>query len=121
MCVAAALGGKGDRRGLPVPIQGEAVMLHRPACQVQAAARQMARLGADRIRITAGWSVLAPDPTSRRMPDFNPGNPDAYPQHQWSRIDHAVKASTRAGLDVQLDIAFWAPRWAVERKRKARR
>src|SRR5688572_11947912 len=121
MLVAAAFGGNGDTRALPITVQDDAIMLHRPPSQVQAAARTMARLGADRIRITAGWSVLAPDPTSRRMPDFNPGNPDAYPQEQWSRLDHAVKASTRAGLDVQLDIAFWAPRWAVERKRKARR
>jgi len=119
--VSTALGGSGDARALPVTMQDDAIMLHRTPAQVQAATRRMARLGVDRVRLTAGWNVLAPDPLSKKKPQFNAADPDAYPQEQWSRLDAAVRAVTAAGLDPQIDVAFWAPRWAVERKRRARR
>jgi hypothetical protein len=121
LIVSAALGGSGDARPLPVTIQDDTIMLHRSPAYVRSTARRMARVGADRLRLTAGWSVLAPDPTARKMPQFNAADPDQYPAEPWSRLDRAVKAATSAGLDVQIDVAFMAPRWAVERKRKARR
>jgi hypothetical protein len=121
MLVSAALGGGGDARPLPVTVQDDAVMLHQSPAYVQSAARRMERLGVERVRLTAGWSALAPEPNAKRMPRFNPANPDEYPREPWSQLDRAVKAVTSAGLDVQIDIAFWAPRWAVQRKRRARR
>lgn len=121
LLVSTALGGSGDARALPVTMQDDAIMLHRTPAQVQGAARRMASLGVDRVRLTAGWSALAPKPTARKKPEFNAGNPDAYPREPWSRLDQAVKAVAAAGLDLQIDVAFWAPRWAVERKRRARR
>ena len=90
-------------------------MLHRTPAQVEATARRMASLGADRLRITAGWSALAPRKHAKRMPRFNAWNSDAYPREPWLRLDHAVKSATAAGLDVQIDVAFFAPRWAVKR------
>ena len=119
MLVSAALGGSGDARPLPVTMQDDALMLHGSVSSVRSTARRMAKVGADRVRLTAGWSVIAPDPTARQMPHFNPADPDQYPH--WSRLDRAVKASTSAGLDVQIDLAFYAPRWAVQRKRRASR
>lgn len=90
-------------------------MLHRPPAQVRTVARQMAQLGADRVRITAGWSVLAPAPRSRRKPRgaFKADDSRTYDQERWRALDTAVKATVEAGLKPQLDIAFWAPRWAV--------
>jgi len=64
----------------------------------------MARLGVDRVRLTAGWNVLAPDPLSKKKPQFNGADPNAYPQDQWSRLDRAVRAVTTAGLDPQIDV-----------------
>lgn len=121
MLVSAALGGSGDARPLPVTVQDDAVMLYGPSAPVRSAARRMARLGADRVRLTASWYALAPDPTAKRMPHFNPRDPDQYPHEPWSRLDRAVKAATSAGLDTQIDVAFYAPRWGVQRTRKARR
>jgi len=122
MLVAASLGGGGDARPLPVTVQDDAVMLHSPPAQVEAAARRMAGLGADRVRLTAGWSSLAPEPRSKRMPEFNPANPEAYPREPWTRLDRAVKAVTNVGLQPQIDVAFFAPRWVVRRRgRVARR
>ena len=90
-------------------------MLHRSPTQVQEAARRMASLGVDRVRLTASWSDLSPESGSKRMPQFNPANSDEYPREPWSRLDRAVKAVTSAGLDPQIDVAFFAPRWAVGR------
>ncbi|HYI99013.1 MAG TPA: hypothetical protein VEX36_04950 [Thermoleophilaceae bacterium] len=115
MLVTAALGGGADTRALPVTVQDDAIMLHRPPNQVTAAARRMATLGVDRVRLTAGWSALAPDMHSRRAPDFGARRSERYPREPWSRLDRAVKAVTTAGLEPQIDIAFFAPRWATKR------
>ena len=106
---------------MPVTVQDDALMLHKPPAIVQATARRMARLGADRVRITASWSSLAPEPRATERPEFNPGNPADYPREPWSRLDRAVKAATAAGLEPQIDVAFFAPRWAVARRIRERR
>ena len=117
--VALLLAGSGaGARNVETTIQDDALMLHRPEQQVRDYARQMAELGADRVRITASWSALAPEPRSRRKPggDFDAERSKTYPEPGWIRLDRAVRAAAGAGLQVQLDIAFWAPRWAVARR-----
>ena len=113
--VYAALGGGPEARTLPVTVQDDALMLHRAPAQVRGTARHMASLGVDRVRLTAGWSALAPRANRRRPPRFDAANPDAYPQEPWARLDRAVKAVTEAGMEPQVDVAFFAPRWAVAR------
>ena len=99
-------------------IQDDAILLHRSESQVRRALRQMDELGADRVRITAGWSALAPSPRSRQMPGkpFDPGDSRSYPDAGWDQLDRAVRAADDTGLKVQLDVAFWAPRWAVAKR-----
>lgn len=98
-------------------LQDDAQFLHRPPAQVRASARRMAELGADRLRVTAGWSVISPKPRSRRVPGppFDASDSASYPRGRWTALDTAVKAAGAAGLKVQIDVAFWAPRWAVGR------
>ena len=78
-------------------------------------ARTIAALGVDRVRLTAGWSAIAPSPRDRAKPGFDATNPAAYPRGAWDRLDTAVDAARAAGLKVMLDIGFWAPRWAVRK------
>ena len=120
MLVSAALGG-GETRALPVTVQDDALMLHKPPAEVHETANRLARLGADRIRVTAGWSSLAPKPRARRMPRFDATRSDDYPREPWIRLDRAVKAAVGAGLEPQLDIAFFAPRWAARRREQPSR
>ncbi len=75
--------------------------------------RHLRSLGVDRVRLNAGWSSIAPDPDSLMRPDLVLSNPDAYPRANWRRLDRAVRAANDAGLQVMIDIAFWAPRWAT--------
>ena len=110
-------GSPAGARHLESTIQDDALLLHSPPALVQQVARRMADLGVDRVRITAGWSALAPRPRgfTRPGPPFDPADSSTYPSEPWVRLDRAVKAADDAGLAVQLDVAFWAPRWAVQR------
>jgi hypothetical protein len=76
---------------------------------------QIAQEGGSYVRLTAGWSGLAPSPRSKTKPDapFDASDSGTYPADGFRRLDTAVKAAAQAGLRVQMDVAFWAPRWAV--------
>jgi hypothetical protein len=60
-------------------LQDDAVLLHSDDAGVRAALAQIKSLGVDRVRLTAGWSVIAPKPGSDQPPDFDAGDPAAYP------------------------------------------
>jgi hypothetical protein len=101
---------------LETTIQDDALFLHRPAEKVREHAATVAGLGADRVRITAGWSALAPEPRARTVPGdgFDLSDSRTY-SDRFETLDRAVKAITSEGVKVQIDLAFWAPRWAVQR------
>jgi hypothetical protein len=115
LLVASSFGGVGVAHRMEVTVQDDALFLHRPPGDVLRTARRLAALGADRIRLTAGWSALAPAARSRRRPAFDATKPDQYDAGPFRSLDTAVKAARIAGLDVQIDLGFWAPRWAVAR------
>ena len=96
-------------------MQDDALMLFRSPAEVRRTARTLALLGVDRVRLTAGWSRIAPDPQSPRRPDFDAADPAAYPPEGWRRVERAVHEVEQAGMKPMVDLAFWAPRWAVRR------
>ncbi|HEU4979528.1 MAG TPA: alpha-amylase family protein [Solirubrobacteraceae bacterium] len=95
-------------------LQDDAVLLHSDDAGVKAAMAQIKALGVDRVRLTAGWSVIAPKPDSDTRPDFDATDPGAYPSGAWRNLDRAVQDAHDAGLKVMIDIAFWAPHWATQ-------
>src|SRR3954470_9554296 len=100
--VALLLAGSGlGPPGMETTIQDDATLLHRSDAEVRQAARQIAELGADRVRITAGWSVLAPSPRKRRRPGapFDPRDSRTYPEAGFEALDRAVRAVHSAGMD----------------------
>jgi hypothetical protein len=99
--------------GNPTILQDDAELLHRSTARVRADMRTLRRLGVDWVRLTAGWSVIAPAPGARRAPHFDATDPAAYPPGAWAQLDRAVRLARAAGLQVLIDIAFWAPRWAT--------
>jgi hypothetical protein len=116
LVLAQGMGGIGTAHPMEVTVQDDALFLHQQPAAVQRTAKRLAALGADRIRITAGWSALAPSPRSRRKPaGFDATKPDQYQAGPLRALDTAVKTATAAGLNVQIDLGFWAPRWAVAR------
>ena len=98
-----------------VVVQDDAELLHRSTSEVRRTLRALKRAGTHRVRITAGWSALAPDPQARRRPRFDERDSRRYARDPIARLDRAIVLARAAGLEVQLDLAFWAPRWAVAR------
>lgn len=97
-------------------LQDDAALLHQPDDQIRANMQKLVDLGVDRVRLTAGWSVLAPNADSRTRPEnFDAADPNAYPDPWgfWASLDRAVRMANEAGLQVMIDVAFWAPLWAT--------
>jgi hypothetical protein len=110
--------GAAERPRQPHPVetivQDDAVMLHRPR-EVRTWVERMRTLGVDSVRITAGWSALAPRPGQRQRPAFHATDSRDYPKAGFEQLDRAIRESVRGGLKPMLDLAFFAPRWGVQR------
>lgn len=114
--VALILAGTGaGTKYMETVVQDDAQFLHRSPAAVNSSARRLAELGATRVRLTAGWSALAPSPTRKEVPPapFDASNSRTYPEGAFTTLDTAVKAAASNDVDVMIDLAFWAPRWAV--------
>lgn len=114
--VALVLAGTGaGTKYMETVVQDDAQFLHRSPAAVDQSARRLHDLGATRLRLTAGWSAIAPRPTARKAPPapFDASDSKTYPKDAFTALDTAVKAATRHDLKVMIDLAFWAPRWAV--------
>jgi hypothetical protein len=94
-------------------VQDDTQLLHRSDAEVDASMAQLAEMGVDRVRLTAGWSVIAPDADAATRPAFDESDPGAYPAHAWDKLDRAVRDAAAHDLEVDIDIAFWAPLWAT--------
>jgi hypothetical protein len=88
------------------------VVFNSPQGATQALAR-MKGLGADRVRVSLFWRVVAPAAASQERPAFDSSDPAAYPPGLWDRYDHIVRVSHAMGLKLNLNITSPAPSWAT--------
>jgi hypothetical protein len=101
--------------GLETVLQDDAQLLHRPEDQLRRSLQEMRLLGVDRIRVTAGWSVLTHDPDAESRPaDFDATDPAAYEQDRWRNLDRLLILAREYGFKTMIDIGFWAPKWASD-------
>jgi hypothetical protein len=106
---------------LPTIVQDDAQLLHRSDEQTRESLRTLKELGVDVVRVTAGWSVLTRDAdASIAPPGFDAADPAAYDQRRFRSLDRVVRMADELGLEVMLDLAFWAPRWATTAAAPAR-
>ncbi|MDP2711198.1 MAG: cellulase family glycosylhydrolase [Solirubrobacteraceae bacterium] len=96
-------------------VQDDAELLHRSPARIAATFDDMRDIGVDWVRVTAGWSVIAPEPLAIRRPAFDARDHEAYPPDAWSKLDRVYELAHARGMRTAIDIAFWAPRWAVAR------
>jgi hypothetical protein len=100
--------------GLETVIQDDRLLLHQPREEVARAMAEIRALGADRVRLTANWSSLAPQPDELKKPEgLDLADPAAYETARWQRLDDAVRLARENGLGVNIDVGFWAPVWAT--------
>jgi hypothetical protein len=75
---------------------------------------QMRALGADVVRVSMPWQMIAPAPRSAHVPrNFDASDPAAYPAANWRVWDTIVTDARRDGITVDLDVMGGAPRWAL--------
>lgn len=106
--------GAAGARPLETILQDDALLLHRPAKDVDATMARIVGLGVDRVRLTAVWSTIAPAADAAARPPFDATDPAAYPPANWTGLDTAITLADRHGLAVDIDVGFWAPRWATD-------
>lgn len=96
-------------------VQDDAELLHRSPARIAATLNDLRGAGVDWVRVTAGWSIIAPHSASEAKPGFDATDPGAYPRGAWAALDRVATLTRERGMRLAVDIAFWAPRWAVER------
>lgn len=76
---------------------------------------EIKRLGADRIRVSVFWRLLAPAPESetRPFPAGGGADPRNYAAEKWDRYDKIVTTAQQVGLKVLFNITPPAPKWAM--------
>jgi len=75
--------------------------------------QRMAWLGANVVKVSMVWQLVAPDPTSTKRPNFDASDPAAYPRGVWGRWDALVQTAHQLGMNVYFLIIGPAPKWAI--------
>ena len=101
---------------LETVLQDDAQLLHRPEEQLRRSLEELKLLGVDRIRVTAGWSVLTRHADQHARPAFDATDPSAYEHERWRNLDRLLVLAREYGFQTMVDIAFWAPKWASRDK-----
>ena len=80
--------------------------------QVDSTLARMKALGADRLRVSAFWSDIAPAPHSTKEPArFDPSYPFA-PEYRFAALDRVVGSAAAHGLKVMISLSTPIPYWA---------
>src|SRR3954454_24851458 len=83
-CLAVASGlAASPAQAMELTLQDDAHVLYRGDAEVRETLTRIRALGVDRVRLTASWSIIAPQPGSLERPDFDASDPAAYPQANW--------------------------------------
>jgi len=84
--------------------------------------KRMKALGADTVRVTVLWNVVAQnakfDRRGKKRRNFKAENPKTYPRSNWDRYDRLVKAGKTLGITVYFNVTGPGPRWAHKKPPK---
>jgi hypothetical protein len=71
------------------------------------------QLGVDVIRLYMPWNQLAPNPDSRKRPNFNAADPASYSAATWAIYDTIIRDATAKGIGIDLTVGAHVPLWAT--------
>ena len=96
-----------------VSIQDDQLLLGASQADIDANMELFRTFGIDRLRVSAFWEQIAPDPNSRQRPKgFDAANP-AEPRYRFADLDRVVESAARHQLSIQISILTPAPIWAT--------
>ena len=83
--------------------------------KLEGALAEMKALGADRIRVSVFWHLLAPAAKSETRPFAAGGGADPrnYSAEKWDRYDRIVTTAQKLGLKLLFNVTSPAPHWAT--------
>lgn len=97
-------------RGYDVEIMDDQLLLGRSAERVDRVLAEFARIGVDRLRVSAFWRDIAPGRDSRRKPSFEAG--DHRSGYNWTSLDQVVGTAAKYQLKVLVSITGPGPLWS---------
>jgi hypothetical protein len=98
--------------GAELSMMDDQALLGTSQAQVDATLAQMKAFGADRVRVSAFWSDIAPLPDALAKPaGFDASNP-ADPAYRWDALDRVVQSAAARGLRVLISLSTPVPYWA---------
>jgi hypothetical protein len=88
--------------------EDDVALMHNPVGTLQ----ELRHLGVTMVRLNVRWSFFAPNPQSRKRPNFNAADPNAYPAGAWSVLDEIVRDAQIDGIQLMFTPTGFAPLWA---------
>src|SRR4051794_1613402 len=99
-------------RGAELSMMDDQALIGASQAKVDSVLAQMQALGADRLRVSAFWSEVAPAAQSTARPaGFQAANPND-PGYDWSALDRVVASAAAHGMRVLISISTPVPYWA---------
>ncbi len=94
-------------------MQDDGLLVFSDAGQRNSTLDEMRSLGTQTVRAFVYWNLVAPEPTSTRVPPgFDGTDPSRYTSDGWDRYDGLVRAAQARGMSVILTPTSPAPAWA---------
>ncbi len=92
------------------------LLVYRDDATRDAALTRMKSLGADTVRVTLLWSVVADKARrtkalDRRFRKLGADDPRAYPRANWDRYDRLARATRTLGLQLYFNVTGPGPSW----------
>jgi hypothetical protein len=118
-CAALALTAApaGAARNLEVSLMDDQLLLGASQRSVDRNMAIIARLGVDRLRVSAFWNTIAPNAGSKTKPAGFDGSKPFDPSYNWTALDRVVSSAVRNNLKLMISITTPAPLWATGRQR----
>ncbi len=93
-------------------IMDDQLLLNASQAEIESDMALFKRLGVDRLRVSAFWNQIAPDPGARSKPAGFDGKDQASARYNFAPLDRVIDAAVRHELRVMVSISTPAPVWA---------
>lgn len=113
LCVLVSPAPAVAARGAAVSIMDDQLLLNASEAQIDREMALFVAMGVDRLRVSAFWDQIAPDPLAREKPAGFDGSDPAEPRYAFEPLDRVVAGASRYGLRVMVTISTPAPVWAT--------
>jgi beta-glucosidase/6-phospho-beta-glucosidase/beta-galactosidase len=85
--------------------------------RIDATLAEIKGFGVTQVRQLVYWQSFAPRPKSKKKPNVNLADPNAYPAGTWARLDLLMRRAGEQGIDVMLTPTGPVPKWATKAKK----